>query len=388
MCGSNLIFAPENSAGLSNLNFLSPDGICYAFDQRANGYARGEGVACLVIKPLSAALRDHDPIRAVIRATGVNSDGRTPGISQPSCDAQIDLMRRTYARFGLDPGQTRYFEAHGTGTQVGDPIEAEAIATVFDSGRRRSDEQPLYVGALKSNLGHLEGASGLAGVIKTIMVLQHGVIPPNIWYQSPNSAIKKEWGLEFPTAPTPWPDNGQPRRASVNSFGFGGTNAHAVLDGAPSIASPTNGSLHQKGASCHNGLKLLPLSAADEKAVARVCEAYTVQFVTAPQDTDEASSYLESLAFTLSQRRSHLPWRSFSLGDPDQGLGSLEWSSPVHINSKLQVCFVFTGQGAQWAHMGIELMEFDVFRRSMEDSDRLLGDLGCQFSILGMLPLI
>lgn len=119
VCGSNLIFAPESTAGLSSLNFLSPDGKCYSFDSRANGYARGEGIATLIIKPLSAARRNGDSIRALIRGTGVNSDGRTPGISQPSCDAQVSLMRDTYTRFGLDPAKTRYFEAHGTGTAVG-----------------------------------------------------------------------------------------------------------------------------------------------------------------------------------------------------------------------------------------------------------------------------
>lgn len=218
VCGSNLLFAPESTIGLSNQNFLSPDGTCYSFDERANGYGRGEGIASLVLKPLSAAIRDGNPVRALVRATGVNSDGRTPGISQPSCEAQVNLIRDTYRRFGIDLSRATFFEAHGTGTQVGDPIEAEAIATVFTQDR----EIPMYVGALKSNIGHLEGASGVAGIIKTILALENAMIPPNHGIERINPAIKETWNLTFPTRLTPWPSNGL-RRASVNSFGFGGT---------------------------------------------------------------------------------------------------------------------------------------------------------------------
>ncbi|KAL3259207.1 hypothetical protein ABHI18_005413 [Aspergillus niger] len=383
VCGSNILFTPENTAGLSNLNFLSPDGICYAFDERANGYARGEGIACMVIKPLSVALRDRNPIRAIIRGTGVNSDGRTPGIAQPSCGAQIDLIRRTYARFGLSPDQTRYFEAHGTGTRVGDPIEAEAIATVFRSGQH--DARPLYVGALKSNIGHLEGASGLAAVIKAILVLERGVIPPNIWHVRQNPAIKKEWGLHFPTAPVPWPDN-ELRRVSINSFGFGGTNAHAIIDGAQSVARDDElAPLHPSGNghASRKAIKLLVWSAASEKAAARIVEIYKDFLLEHTEN--ESPEYLNALAFTLSRRRSHLPWRNFCVSDSDQGLGNMSISPAVQVNSKLQVCFVFTGQGAHWAAMGKELLDYDVFRCSLEESDILLRNSGCQFSVIEKL---
>ncbi|GLA95297.1 type I Iterative Polyketide synthase (PKS) [Aspergillus tubingensis] len=383
VCGSNLLFTPENTAGLSNLNFLSPDGICYAFDERANGYARGEGIACLVIKPLSAALSNQDPIRALIRGTGVNSDGRTPGISQPSPRAQIDLIRGTYARFGLALDQTRYFEAHGTGTQVGDPIEAEAIATVFRSGQH--DRRPIYVGALKSNVGHLEGASGLAAVIKAILVLERGVIPPNIWHERRNPAIKEEWGLHFPTTSIPWPEN-ELRRVSVNSFGFGGTNAHAVIDGAQSVVRNKGpGHLHINGNAfpSQEATKLLVWSAADEKTASRIAQGYK-DFLS--EHTESRSpAYLEALAFTLSRRRSQFPWRTFCVSDPSQGLGNLSVPPAVQVNSKLQVCFVFTGQGAHWVGMGKELLDYDVFRRSLEESDTLLHNVGCQFSVLETL---
>ena len=180
---------------LSNMNFLSPDSKCQSFDHKANGYARGEGTGVVVLKLLSRAVQDGDLIRAVIRATGCNQDGRTPGISHPSKDAQAAMIQDTYLAGGLDLQTTRYFEAHGTGTPVGDAIEADALSTVFK--KHRSREEPLFVGAVKSNIGHLEGASGLAGLIKTILVLEKGVIPPNIWFEKPNPAIAvDEWNLK------------------------------------------------------------------------------------------------------------------------------------------------------------------------------------------------
>ncbi|KAJ0278593.1 hypothetical protein COL940_007175 [Colletotrichum noveboracense] len=160
VCGSNTYLTPEcMSFPLSNAGFLSPDGRSYSFDRKANGYARGEGYAFVLLKPLEAALRDGDTIRAVIRATGVNQDGRTPSITQPSAAAQVELIKKTYEIAGLSLSETEYVEAHGTGTPVGDPIEASAIGQVFRSHRNR----PVWIGSVKSNIGHLEGASGLAG---------------------------------------------------------------------------------------------------------------------------------------------------------------------------------------------------------------------------------
>lgn len=179
------------------MRFLSPDSKCYSFDHRANGYARGEGLGAVIIKRLSSAIRDGDTIRAVVRGTGVNQDGRTPGITLPSQEAQRSLIRETYAKAGLELGQTRYFEAHGTGTAAGDPLEAGAIAATFAEARTKDDGEPLIVGAIKSNIGHLEGSSGLAGLIKTILVLETGNIPPNIWMEKVNPKIPaKQWKLK------------------------------------------------------------------------------------------------------------------------------------------------------------------------------------------------
>ena len=193
--GCNTIINPESIAAMSNLNFLSPDGRCFSFDHRANGYSRGEGFGFLVIKLLSDAVQNGDTVRAVIRATGANQDGRTPGIIQPSSSAQENLIRETYKAGNIDMTSTRFFEAHGTGTPVGDPIEARAIYSAFKG--HRSLEDPLYVGAVKSNIGHLEGASGIAGVIKTIMVLEKGIIPPNFGFERVNPEIKADsWNLK------------------------------------------------------------------------------------------------------------------------------------------------------------------------------------------------
>jgi acyl transferase domain-containing protein len=198
--GTNLIFSPDIMVAMSLLGFLSPDGKSYAFDHRAKGYARGEGVATLVLKPLDKAMRDGDPIRAVIRGTGVNSDGRTAGITLPNGDAQEALIREVYRKAKLDPVDTGYFEAHGTGTQAGDPMEAGAIHRVFTADCNRS--QPLYVGSVKTNIGHLEGASGLAGVVKAILCLEKGLIPPNVNYEKPNPRIDLEkWNLKVGIIP-------------------------------------------------------------------------------------------------------------------------------------------------------------------------------------------
>ena len=189
--GSSLIFSPDYLHSLSNMNMLSPDGQCYSFDHRATGYGRGEGIGVLVLKRLSDALRDQDTVRAVLRNTGCNQDGNTPGITQPSRAAQETLIKETYSSAGLSMLPTRYFEAHGTGTPVGDPTEINALGSAFSKARTLED--PLWVGAVKSNIGHLEGCSGIASVIKTILVLERGIIPPNTNFETVNPKIDTEF---------------------------------------------------------------------------------------------------------------------------------------------------------------------------------------------------
>ena len=192
----------------------------------------------MILKRVSDAIRDGDTIRAVIRSTASNQDGKSPGITQPTKSAQVNLIREAYESAGLDYASTRYFEAHGTGTPVGDPIEASAISEVFT--KYRSSKDPIYIGALKSNIGHLEGAAGIAGLLKSVFVLERGIIPPNCWFEKPNPKIHAgEWNFKFPNTSTVWPNRGL-RRASINAFGYGGSNSHVVMEDALSYLTMHN----------------------------------------------------------------------------------------------------------------------------------------------------
>jgi acyl transferase domain-containing protein len=189
--GSNIMVSPDNMHALTNLNMLSPDGQCYSFDHRGNGYSRGEGFGVLVLKRVSDAVRDGNTIRGIIRNSGCNQGGKTPSITLPSPRQQLALIREVYEKADLSLEPTRFFEAHGTGTLVGDPAEAEAVGTAFR--KVRTNEDPLFIGAIKSNIGHLEGASGIAGVIKAMLVLEKGIIPPNTNFEKLNPRIDAEF---------------------------------------------------------------------------------------------------------------------------------------------------------------------------------------------------
>ena len=224
--GVNLLIAPQSFVGFARASMLSRLGRCHAFDARADGYVRGEGGGAIIIKTLAGALADGDPIRAVIRATGMNSDGRTNGFSMPSGAAQTELVRAVCARAGVTPDEFSYFEAHGTGTPVGDPIEAHAIGEAI--GKARTAKLPI--GSVKSNIGHLEPASGIAGLMKLLVCFERDVIPPSLNFETPNPNIPfSELNLEVATEPRPLATPRVPGLAGINSFGFGGTNAHAIL---------------------------------------------------------------------------------------------------------------------------------------------------------------
>ncbi|KAH8897429.1 hypothetical protein GQ53DRAFT_791898 [Thozetella sp. PMI_491] len=389
--GSTLLLSPELTTLLANMGFLSPDSRCFSFDARGNGFARGEGVVALVVKPLSDALRNGDVIRAVVRATAANQDGRTPGLTQPSAEAQESLIRHVYAKAGLGFGQTRYFEAHGTGTAIGDPIEMKAIGRVFRSSR--SPKDPLYVGSVKANIGHLEPASGLAGIVKCIIVLEKGIIPPNALFEKLNPDIDAEFfNLEVPTKSIPWPSLG-PRRASVNSFGFGGTNAHVILDDALHYLRSRNLVGYHHGVdvpAAPNGITLRTGKAEAEELAAveqKVCQ--TQYAAGAQRITDAYQDYyrerivgnpekLGQLSYTLAARRSMMPWRTFAVQDPaeNEDQPSLDTTKPVRSSvEKKSIAFVFTGQGAQYAGMGMDLNK----------SDEILASLGCQWSIFDVI---
>ncbi|KAJ0366474.1 hypothetical protein COL154_003704, partial [Colletotrichum chrysophilum] len=225
---------------LCNLGVLSPDGKSYSFDEKANGYARGEGIAVVILKRVSDAIRDGNTIRGIIRNIGCNQDGKSPGVTMPTAEAQSSLMNRLYTEAGLDPGATRYFEAHATGTAVGDPIEMSAINSVFS--KRLSAENPMYVGSVKTNVGHLEGAAGLAGLLKSVYILESGIIPKNLWFEKWNPQVQLDESLFLvPTTAVPWPDN-TPRRISLNSFGIGDVlsmNTEKLNIETPALSHPT-----------------------------------------------------------------------------------------------------------------------------------------------------
>ena len=232
VAGTNLIMAPSMTIAMTEQGVLSPDGICKTFDASADGYARGEAINAIYIKKLSDAIRDGDPIRAVIRATTSNADGNTSGMSVPSMESHEAMIRHAYKVAGItDYSRTAFVECHGTGTAVGDPLEVGAIANVFGG------HKGVYIGSVKPNVGHSEGASGLTSVIKAVLALERKIIPPNINFCTPNPKIPfEESNLRVPTEPISWPA-GFSERVSVNSFGIGGANAHVILDSASSLGA-------------------------------------------------------------------------------------------------------------------------------------------------------
>nr|AUY61968.1 polyketide synthase [Clonostachys rosea] len=401
--GSNLTFAPEVFTALTNASFLSPDGRCYSFDHRGNGYARGEGIAVVVLKRLSDAIRDGNTIRAVIRSSCSNEDGRTPGITQPSSKAQEELIIETYRREGLSMAHTRYVEAHGTGTAIGDPTEAKAIGSAFRAYRSSSDR--TYIGAVKSNIGHLEGASGLAGLIKAILVLEKGIIPPNANFEKLNHQIDSDHlRLSFPSESVVWPTPGL-RRASVNSFGYGGANSHAVLDDAynylrlrglagkhcttinPSctISSAVHPTVN--GNQALDGDKLLRLyvfSSADKDGLMRIADSFQAHISANISGISKDESFMRNLAYTLDSHRSKLSWRAFALLRSPEDLQDLSHrlSIPRQASTEsLKTAFIFTGQGAQWFAMGRELMRYAPYRLELSNAGKFLRSLGCNWSV-------
>lgn len=307
--------------------FLSADGKCYAFDSRASGYGRGEGVATLVIKRLKDAVADGDPIRAVIRESTLNKDGKTETITTPSLTAQEALIRDCYRKAGLRPEDTQYFEAHGTGTQAGDTIEARAIATVFGEADRRRGE-PLLIGSVKTNIGHTEAVSGLASIIKTALAMERGVIPASINFDKPNPKIPLEdWNLKLVRELMSWPPASS-RRASINNFGYGGTNSHIIMESSsPWIRNPLNDNRHVNGRSngrlpgAHTDVtahitgdeskQVLILSAKDQAACQKMVTNLR-QFLVEQKESIEPpdqQQFLRNLVYTLAHRRSRFPVR-------------------------------------------------------------------------------
>ena len=460
--GVNLLLSPEMFMYFSNQNFLSPDGKCKSFDESGNGYGRGEGFAAIVLKRVDDAIEVGDPLRAIIRGTGSNQDGHTKGFTLPSAEAQANLIKDTYRWAGLDFKHTSYVEAHGTGTQAGDTQETEALSRTISKEHTVYDK--LLVGSIKSNIGHLEACAGLAGIVKSVLILEYGAIPPTIHYRKGNPKIKfDEWNLEIPITITPWPVKGL-RRISVNSFGYGGTNAHAILDdsyhymkgrglqgnhytdvsghaiqtlhssthvSSHGLHAPVKGKLsdhpssglskglsnglsHGLASRLPNGIShTLPSGSAndafsgdveanrldnherprlhvqstqDKEGLKRM-RFLLAKFLEAKSEdqSQDTRSYLANLAYTLS-RKTSLQWRTFNIASSlEQLSSSLKDEDGIVLARRAtmqpRIGFVFTGQGAQWPRMGMELMSYGTFRESVEAADDYLRrECGCLWS--------
>ncbi|MBI5394834.1 MAG: type I polyketide synthase [Verrucomicrobia bacterium] len=375
--GVNLFVDPYTFVGFSYLSMLSPDSRCMAFDARANGFVRSEGAGMVLLKPLARALADGDRIYAVILGTAANQDGHSQGLTFPSQASQEKLLRDAYGRAGVDAARVRYMEAHGTGTQVGDPIEAGAIGSVLGRGRPAGRE--LLLGSAKTNIGHLESGSGAAGLIKACLVVKNRLAPRNLHFEQPNPQIPfAELGLRVPVANEPL-DGEAPLVAGVNSFGFGGTNAHIVVAEPPPAPAPPS-------AAPGRPPFLLPLSAKSPEALKAVAASYGALLTVPP--AGEAPP-LADICHTASVRRTHHAYRlAVTANSSDelrqrleayaagQGLAGVV-AGRVVSGQRRRIAFVFTGQGSQWWAMARELLEREpVFRAVVERADRQLQKLG------------
>ncbi|WP_033434781.1 type I polyketide synthase [Saccharothrix syringae] len=352
--GVNLNVLAEGAEGARRFGGLSPDGRCYTFDARANGYVRGEGAAVVVLKPLARALADGDDVYAVIRGSAVNNDGATPGLTVPDARAQEQVVRAAQRRAGVSPEQVQYVELHGTGTPVGDPVEAAALGAVF-----ASRGEPLPVGSVKTNIGHLEGAAGIAGLVKTVLAIRHRVLPATLNHETPNPAIPlDELGLVVQTEPTPWPHPDRLLVAGVSSFGMGGTNAHVVLTEAPArtprtdtpadtpVAVPVSGRTPEALRAHAARLRATPGAPADLGfSMATTRTAFEHRAVVVAADRDALDAGLDALA----------------AGTPAPGVvtGAVG-DGPLGV--------LFTGQGAQRAGMGEGLYRaFPAFAAAFDE---------------------
>ena len=372
--GVNAVITPHTTVGFSKAAMVSRSGQCFAFDARANGYVRGEGAGVVYLKPLASALADGDRVYAVIRGGAVNQDGHTSSMTVPSVDGQAAMLREAYRQAGVAAGSAVYVEAHGTGTPVGDPIEATALGRVLREGRRAGST--CLIGSVKTNIGHLEAGSGIAGLIKAALVLHHRMIPPSVNYETPNPSIPFD-ALRLAVATrlqSLGAIDGQPPVVGVNSFGFGGTNAHIVLEAAPSaeLETPVSGSPALR--SC-----VLPISARDEAALGRCVDAYR-------ELLGGASHALSDVCAAAGERREHHPHRLAVIGQSvaetrrrlatwrrdGTAAGVVSGRTAAHG----PLVFVFTGQGAQWWGMGRELLDREpLVRRTIEDIDARLRPL-------------
>ncbi|HXA52886.1 MAG TPA: type I polyketide synthase, partial [Candidatus Acidoferrum sp.] len=360
--GVNLILSPLTTIALSRLRAMAPDGRCKAFDASGNGFVRGEGCGIVVLKRLSDALAAGDRIHAVIRGSAVNQDGRSAGLTAPSGPAQEAVVRLALANGGVAPGQVGYIEAHGTGTPLGDPVEVRALASVL--GKGRAPGRPFAMGSVKTNIGHLEAAAGVAGLIKSVLALSHDEIPPSLHFHTPNPHIAwSDIPAVVPRERMPWPRSAEPRVAGVSSFGFSGTNAHVVLEEAP---------LPVDYAPAHPR-HLLCLSAKSDAALRSLASSYAAHFSEHPSES------LASVCYTAGAGRAHFAHRlaitAETLDQARDSLGAFALHGVVPEASLPKVAFLFTGQGSQRVGMARQLFDTQpVFRDTLVRCDAILRE--------------
>jgi len=420
VAASNTIIDPSTQLMMTKLGVLSPTSTSHTFDSSADGYARGEGFSALYLKRMSTAVDGDYPIRALVRGSALNANGRTGGITHPGREGQEAVIRKAYENAGnLPMKDTTFFECHGTGTPVGDPIEISAIGNVF--GSATTPEKPLLVGSIKTNIGHTEPASAIAGIMKVVLALENGFIPPSIGIKKLNPKLDLKGGrINILTENTPWPD-GRVRRASVNSFGYGGANGHCIIDDVRNVLSDykkrtantsnghTNGAHASNGHNGHhqNGTNGNSASHLVEKADkvhypfsykptlvkdinAKPRRRVLIPFsahneasldlnITAISEAIERES-LADVAYTLAAKRSRFMQRTFRIVDSESLANGFAVKEKVLASGTqtARLGFVFTGQGAQWHAMGADLFEYAVFRTSIEYLDSILASLPTQ----------
>ena len=379
--GVNLILSSEATISFSHAQMMASDGRCKTFDAAADGYVRGEGCGVVVLKRLADALRDGDNIQAIIRGSAVNQDGLSNGLTAPNGLAQQAVIRQALANAGVKPADISYVETQGTGTPLGDTIEVNSLKAVLMEGREIN--QTCWIGSVKTNIGHLEAAGGIAGLIKVVLSLQHGEIPPHLHLKQLNPHIKiQDTPIQIPTECQEWVAQGEPRLAGVSAFGFGGTNTHVILEEA--IAQVKVQNLQDR--SCH----LLTLSAKTEPALQAVVSRYQSHLETHPQQE------LGDICYTANTGRSHFQHRlavvtnskeqlitqlaAFATGNNTTGLFSNQASKKL-----AKIAFLFTGQGSQYINMGRQLYETQpLFRRSLDQCNEILRPY-LQHSLLEIL---
>jgi polyketide synthase 5 len=368
--GASVMLEPRKAASGSAIGMLSATGRCHAFDVAADGFVAGEGCVVVLLKRLSDALADHDRVLAVIRGTAINQDGRTVNIVTPSRAAQVDVYRAALAAAGVDPGSVGMVEAHGPGTPVGDPIEYASLAEVYGL------DSPCALASVKTNFGHTQSAAGALGLMKAVLALQHGVVPRNLHFtQLPDGFAEIETNLFVPQSTTPWPTNDHQaaRRAAVSSYGFSGTNVHAILEQAPDTAEP-DGALATPAI---GGPLMFTLSATSADGL-RQTAGRIADWVEA-HAADVAAT---DLGYTLSRRREHRPVRTAVFADGLQALagglrgvadGDFPYQPAVGRDDRGPV-WMFSGQGSQWAAMGAQLLAAEpAFAAAVADVEPLIA---------------